>query len=198
MSNQSNDLNLIVGNIVSFKKFIDMVLDDVKSGQYSIEILKRLSDHAEHFFSTMPDLPENEEDKKLKPRTVEVDESDQESDSDDDLPSVSFMKKFIKGNSSDKESDTEDEEESDKEDDENIGKDKNDFEEQFDKLDLLMKSTNVFDTSSNQPSKKEDRKEKFIENFLNNSVEIKCHYMKDKMNRINSNINMYCQSCYTF
>ena len=92
---EEDNLKQIISNVISFKNFIDTVVDEVKAGEYNTMILKKISDMAEDFFGNMGEK-EDEEDKpkyKFNPRTVmEPDTSDDEindgflSDSDDEEP----------------------------------------------------------------------------------------------------------------
>jgi hypothetical protein len=182
------EFNLIVGNIVSFKRLIDTVLDDVKSGEYNIKILKQLSDTAEIFFNNMEDSDEASipQKKELKPRIVEVDEESSDDDNDEPkkISNYKFAHKFTL--SSDDESTENESDDEPKKNGEDIDFIDN-FESQFDRLQKLM--------GDSDESIKKDRKDKFISKFLNNDIDIdKYHYLKGKQ----SVIDIFCNSCYNY
>lgn len=192
--NKMTEFNLIVANIVSFKRFIDTVLDDVKTGEYNIKILKQLSDTAERFFNNMDDSDENQisKQKELKPRIVEVDEESSDDDEPKKFHNYNFAHRFTL--SSEDES-TEDESDNkpkscDEDDTKETGENMDfidDFESQFDRLQKLM--------GEPEQSIKKDRKDKFISKFLNNDIDIdKYHYLKGKQ----STIDVFCNSCYSY
>jgi len=192
--NKMTEFNLIVSNIVSFKRLIDTVLDDVKAGEYNIKILKQLSDTAEIFFNNMDDCDENQisKPKEFKPRIVEVDEESSDDDEPKKFPNYNFAHKFTL--SSDDESTEDESDKKPKPFDEYDSKENgdtmdfiDDFESQFDRLQKFM--------GESDQSIKKDRKDKFISKFLNNDIDIdKYHYLKGKQ----QTIDVFCNSCYSY
>jgi hypothetical protein len=70
----SDSLKEYISNVKSFKTFIDTVVEEIDSGEYNVDIIKKLSECAEEFFSNIDEKP------KLTPKTFMYDISDEEDD----------------------------------------------------------------------------------------------------------------------
>jgi hypothetical protein len=73
----NQELNNDIDNVLSIKKYIDNILEEVKVGKYDIKVLHKLSDIAFNFFNELEDSDEH----KFNPRSNIVDFKSDDSES---------------------------------------------------------------------------------------------------------------------
>lgn len=159
-----------VGNIVAFKKYIDLVLKSIDDGDYNEMIVKKLSDNAELFFQNNnikddEDEFDVEEDKSLTKNEIfdQIFMKNKDDDDSDNFDIFQFKPKIIE-----KETDS--------------SSDTTENESDIEFIDS--------DSSEDANPKKITYKDKLVDDFLNNNLQIDKYYYL-KMNNINNKVNYY-------
>lgn len=171
-----------IDNIIMFKNFIDSVIEDCKSGEYKMNLIKKLSSISEKFFNEMENQYTPRE--KIVDILSDISSSDKESDSDDEFnKKINFYKyKMEKFMASSQSIDDSDKTESSAATPCNTP---NDYS-YIDNYKPVSITTGEYQTEQKPKSK-----DKLAYEFLNNNLELKnYHYLKSfNLNRVNSWIN---------
>lgn len=221
----NSSINIHIDNILSFRDFLNTVLNEIKSGEYNTLMIKKISQMVEKFYNDISDEDElfkpNMDNllttSKLTPKLIETYEksdSDAESDitifsgSDSDIPKSGYsITNYFSHKTADIYSD---------EDDQimtslntsviaNYGKLR---EQKVAKLDYyeslyeqhkkeIKENLQIEDiVSTIDQVKKPKIGDKLAEAFLNNNLELNKYYYLKNFNQ--NNINNFCKSCYVY